>query len=75
MADEALSWPNFQILQDIPEVSEKSSVAEDILTTFGIPYSGSGGGSLNNVDIKRADALSSLKTSSFNDSFPLIISS
>lgn len=63
MADEALSWPNFQILQDMPEVSEKSSVAEDILTTFGIPYSGSGGGSLNNVDIKRADALSSLKTS------------
>lgn len=63
MADEELSWPTFQILQEIPEVSEKTSVAEDILTTFGIPYSGSGGGSLKNVDIKRADALSSLKTS------------
>ena len=63
MAEETLAWPNFQILQELPEVSEKSSVAEDVLATFGIPYNGSGGGSLNNVDIKRADALSSLKTS------------
>ena len=51
MATEELSWPTFQILQEIPEVSEKTSVAEDILTTFGIPYSGSGGGSLKNVEL------------------------
>lgn len=61
--DTSTIWPGFQILGEVPEVSDKPSVAEDILSSFGISYRGSGGGSLTNVDIKRADALSTLKTS------------
>jgi len=63
MADTPLSWPGFQVVQEIDASSDKPSVAEDVLATFGIPYTGNGGGSLNSVDIKRADALSTLKTS------------
>ena len=56
-------WPGFQTQEEFVDTVEKTSVAEDVLKTFGIPYSGHGGGSLSNVDIKRADALATLKTS------------
>jgi hypothetical protein len=58
-------WRDFQAVfaPTTPPLPEKTSVAEDVLITFGIPFSGKGGGSLKNVDIKRADAFSSLKAS------------
>jgi len=57
-------WPGFQqIDEDITPPEDLGSVAEDILNAFGITLKASGGGSLTNVDIKRADALSTLKAS------------
>lgn len=63
LSDSDLPWPGFQVLTVISEAPEKPNVAKDILTAFGIACKGAGGGSLNNVDIKRADALASLKAS------------
>ncbi len=57
-------WPGFQLLdEDDGPTEDGESVAEDILTAFGIPLYATGGGSLINVDIKRADAMSTLKAS------------
>jgi hypothetical protein len=62
--DNSEAWASFQILKEVPETATPGSVAEDILHTFGIELAtGNGGGSLANVDIKRADALSTLKAS------------
>jgi hypothetical protein len=58
-------WPGFQIpVEDDTPTDDLGSVAEDILNAFGITLAKAGvGGSLTNVDIKRADALSTLKAS------------
>jgi len=56
-------WDSFQVIQSLDGVSGSDSVAEDVLSSFGISFVGSAGGYLNNVDIKRADAFSSLKAS------------
>ena len=65
MADNEASvfWPGFQVPVDFPASATPGSVAEDVLTTFGISFENQGGGSLTNVDIKRADAFATLKAS------------
>jgi len=57
-------WPGFQVLFEMPATSSLEGVAKNILESFHIPFNGSvEGGSLANVDIKRADALATLKAS------------
>lgn len=65
MAIDKLSiWEGFQTLIEEPENDGVEGVAKDILTSFGITCEGSEeGGKLLNVDIKRADAFSTLKAS------------
>lgn len=60
-----LFWPAYQQEKEEEELEVGKSVAEDVLDIFGIEYDIGDvtGGSLENVDIKRADALSVLKAS------------
>jgi len=62
MVDDNLFWESFQKVEPEPDVSSGNLVALDILEAFGIHYENIGGGYLKNVDIKRADALSVLKS-------------
>ena len=63
-------WPTFN--QDITlptvECSTVGSLAEDVLDTYGIPKGeATAGGSLQNIDIKRMDALTVIKQSLMED--------
>jgi len=43
------------------------SVAEDVLRTFGLEYTGTGGGPLSGIDIKHLDALTAIRLSLLED--------
>jgi len=57
-------WQDFGVDNlDHVECSVTSSLAADVLRTYGIDHSGSEGGALSNLDIKHMDALSVIKMS------------
>jgi hypothetical protein len=58
-------WPGFSdaTSQPTPDDCGGTPLASDVLTTFGIPYTGSAGGALANLDIKHMDAEQVIKLS------------
>lgn len=58
-------WETFGDTSDFVEVecSSNGSLACEVLDNYGIPYVGSAGGSLPNLDIKRIDAIQLIKLS------------
>ena len=57
------SWLNLGETKPADTPTDISSVAVAVLDEFDISYTGSGGGSLKNVDLKRVDAMSAIKAS------------
>jgi len=64
-------WPNFHNEPSFDTAVSDSPVAAEVLSTFNLPlsYSATNGGSLNNLDIKRMDALQAIKLSLLEASF------
>ena len=61
-------WQDFQkLLHEDDPVYEYESIALDVFDTFNIPYEGTAGGKLVNVDLKRVDPLSVIKASLLED--------
>ena len=58
-----VGWESFNEPMDYGFEETLTPVAQDVLDTFGISYNGTGGGTLNKVDLYRVDALSAIKAS------------
>ena len=69
-ADPKDFWQSFGDDSDFVEVTcdETSSLACEVLTSYGIPCSDQTGGSLKNLDVKRMDAMQVVKLSLLEES-------
>lgn len=64
-------WPNFHSEPIFDDISSAKAVAADVLATFNVPTGtlATQGGKLDNLDIKRMDALQAIKLSLLEASF------